>query len=252
MKMASFAHKQPIASSVEILETALSVELNPGNQDRFQGGRRGNRGVLYSFSCLALVVTLLAVLSACSSEPNKPAEPAKPEGPELITGRSAFQKVYIAARGWKPDAKPYRLESTATSDGNGHDGKWAVWRGSFASATQRSVKSYTWSGSAADGAPARGVNPGIEDSYNPSNSSTQVFDIAFLKIDSDQAFGTAQKHGGDKVLEKAPDTPVIYVCDWNHNTNELVWHVIYGANREGAKLTVSVNASTGEFIRVEK
>jgi hypothetical protein len=76
--------------------------------------------------------------------------------------------------------------------------------------------------------------------------------MAFLKIDSDQAFATAQKHGGDKILEKAPDTPVIYVCDWNHNTNELVWHVIYGAAREGAKLTVAVNASSGEFIRVER
>jgi len=252
MKMASFAHTEPLASSVEMLETALSVERNSGSQDRFQSGRRRGREILYRFSCAALMLVLLGVLSGCSSEPSKPAEPPKPEGPELITGRSAFQKVYIAARGWKPDAKPYRLDSMATSDGNGHDGKWAVWRGSFASATQRSVKSYTWSGSAADGAPARGVNPGIEDSYNPSNSTTQVFDMAFLKIDSDQAFGTAQKHGGDKVLEKAPDTPVIYVCDWNHNTNELVWHVIYGANREGAKLTVSVNASTGEFIRVEK
>jgi hypothetical protein len=76
--------------------------------------------------------------------------------------------------------------------------------------------------------------------------------MAFLKIDSDQAEQTAQKHGGDKVLEKAPNTPVTFVCDWNHNTNELIWHVIYGASREDAKLTVSVNASTGEFIRVEK
>ncbi len=85
--------------------------------------------------------------------------------------------------------------------------------------------------------------------------------MAFLKVDSDQAFATAQKHGGDKILEKAPDTPVIYVCDWNHNSNELTWHVIYGSrtwhviygsSREGAKLTVAVNASTGEFIRVEK
>ena len=252
MKMASFAHTEKLASSVEMLDTALSVERNSGSQDRFQSGRRLGREILHRFSCAALMVALLGVLNGCSSEPSKPAEPPKPEGPELITGRSGFQKVYIAARGWKPDAKPYRLDSMATSDGNGHDGKWAVWRGSFASATQRSVKSYTWSGSAADGAPARGVNPGIEDSYNPANSSTQVFDMAFLKIDSDQAFGTAQKHGGDKVLEKAPDTPVIYVCDWNHNTNELVWHVIYGANREGAKLAVSVNASTGEFIRVEK
>ena len=71
--------------------------------------------------------------------------------------------------------------------------------------------------------------------------------MAFLKIDSDQAFATAQKHGGDKVLEKAPDTPVIYVCDWNHNTNELTWHVIYGASREGAKLTIAVNASIGRI-----
>ena len=201
----------------------------------------------------AVAFALLALLTACSSDSEKPAE-TKPEvkGPELITARSAFQKLYIAARGWNQDAKPYRIESTATSDGNGQDGKWAVWRASFASAARRSEKSYTWSGSAANGAPDRGVNPGTEDSYSASNASTQIFDMAFLKIDSDQALATAQKHGGDKILEKAPDTPVIYVCDWNHNTSELVWHVIYGASREGAKLTVAVNASSGEFIRVEK
>jgi len=220
--------------------------------NRKMKSRMAGRVAVFNCLYIALALSLLALLAGCSSEPSKPAEPPKPEGPELISGRSAFQKVYIAARGWAPDAKPYRLESTATSDGNGHDGKWAVWRGSFASASRRSEKSYTWSGSAADGAPARGVNPGNEDSYSASNSSTQVFDMAFLKKDSDEAFATAQKHGGDKVLEKAPDTPVTYVCDWNHNTNELVWHVIYGATREGAKLTVSVNASTGEFIRVEK
>jgi hypothetical protein len=139
-----------------------------------------------------------------------------------------------------------------TTDGNGHDGKWAIWRASFASPSARSAKTYTWSGSAADGAPSRGISFGVEDSYTATNSSTQIWDMAFLKIDSDQAEETAQKHGGDKILEKSPDTPVTYVCDWNRNTNELVWHVIYGSGREGAKLVVSVNASTGEFIRVEK
>jgi hypothetical protein len=238
MKMASHASTIPYSDRL--------------NQNRSLKSEMVGRVALFNCLYVAVALTLLALLAGCNSEPTKPAEPPKPEAPELISGRSAFQKVYIAARGWAPDAKPYRLESTATSDGNGHDGKWAVWRGSFASASRRSEKSYTWSGSAADGAPARGVNPGNEDSYSSSNSSTQVFDMAFLKKDSDEAFATAQKHGGDKVLEKAPDTPVIYVCDWNHNTNELVWHVIYGATREGAKLTVSVNASTGEFIRVEK
>ena len=210
-------------------------------------------GTLYAGFSAVLIMTFLALLTACSSE-SKPAETAKPEvkGPELITARSAIQKTYVAARGWNQDAKPYRLEAIVTSDGNGQDGKWAEWRGSFGSAAARSAKPYTWSGSAAEGAPERGVNPGHEDSYSTTNSSTQVFDMAFLKVDSDQAFATAQKHGGDKIIEKAPDTPILYILDWNHNTNELIWHVIYGASREGAKLTVAVNASSGEFIRVEK
>ncbi len=241
------------------MKTASLAPQLPAWVSRVVSSRNENRkgivlGTMYAWFSAVLLVLFLSLLTACSSEPSKPAETAKPEikGPELITARSAFQKLYVAARGWNQDAKPYRLEAIVSSDGNGHDGKWAMWRGSFASANMRSEKSYTWSGSAAQGAPERGVNPGIEDSYSPSNSSTQVFDMAFLKIDSDQAFAAAQKHGGDKILEKAPDTPVIYACDWNKNTNELTWHVIYGASRDTAKLTVAVNASTGEFIRVEK
>jgi len=201
----------------------------------------------------AILIPLLLVLMTACSDDSKPAN-QKPEvkGPELITGRSAFYKLYAAARGWNADAKPYRIESTITSDGNGQDGKWTIWRASFASAAAHATKPYIWSGSAADGAPSRGVNPGTEDSYSPSNSSTQAFDVAFFKIDSDQAFATAQKHGGDKILEKDPKTPILYVCDWNHNTNELTWHVTYGPSRDVSKLTVAVNASSGEFIRVEK
>ncbi len=224
-------------------------------------GRAFTRGLCSQVARLARtadaipLLVLLALLVGCSSETSKPAESAKPEakGAELLTGRSAFQKMFIAARGWARDAQPYRIESTPTSDANGRDGKSAIWRAFFASPSQRGAKPFIWSGSAAENAPSRGVNPGNEDNYSPSNSSTQIFDSAFLKIDSDQAFATAQKHGGDKILEKTPDTPaVIYICDWNHNTNELVWHVIYGSGRDQSKLTVAINASTGEFIRVEK
>jgi len=195
----------------------------------------------------------LALLAACDSNTAKPPE-AKPEpkAPELLTGRASFQKVFIAARNYAADVKPFRIESTPTTDGDGHDGKSAVWRASFASVVQRGVKPFIWSGSNAQDAPSRGVSPGNEDVYNPTNASTQVFDVAFLKVDSDQAFDVAQKHGGDKVLEKDSSTPVIYVCDWNHNTNQLVWHVIYGASRDNAKLTIAVNATSGEFLRVEK
>ena len=243
MDTACLTHTRRAAGTVEMSGTA-SLKFT----------RQNLRGRRFAVVFLPVCVAILIALSGCSSEPAKPAEPVKAEvkGPELLSARSAFQKLYLAARGWNADAKPYRIESVTTTDGNGHDGKWAVWRGGFASAAQRSEKAFVWSGSAADGAPSRGINPGTEDSYSAANASTQVFDMAFLKIDSDQAAETALKHGGDKLLAKAPDTPVTFVCDWNHNTNELVWHVIYGASREGAKLTVAVNASTGEFIRVEK
>src|ERR1700683_823520 len=205
------------------------------------------------FVQLTAFTALLVMLAGCDSNAPKPPE-AKPEPkpPEVLTGRAAFQKTFIAARNYAADVKPFRIESTASTDGNGQDGKSAIWRASFASATQHGLKPFFWSGSNAPDAPSRGVSPGNEDVYNPGNASTQIFDAACLKVDTDQAFAEAQKHGGDKILEKDPTTPVIYICEWNHNTNQLVWRVVYGASRDTAKLTVTVDASTGAFIRVEK
>jgi hypothetical protein len=201
----------------------------------------------------AAVLVSLALLAGCDSNSGKPTQTKpEPKPVELLTARAAFQKCFIAARNYAADVKPFRIESTPSTDSNGHDGKSAIWRASFASAMQHGVKPFIWSGTDAPDAPSRGVSPGNEDTYNPRNASTQIFDVAFLKVDSDQAFNEAQKHGGDKVLEKDPATPVLYICDWNHNTNELTWHVIYGGSREGAKLTVAINASTGAFTRVEK
>lgn len=199
-----------------------------------------------------LLILLFCCMIGCSSEPPKPAEKPQPKGPELATGRSAFQKCYIAARGWARDAQPYRLQSRLTSDARGKDGKADVWQASFASASTPATKPYTWSGTDISDAPSRGINPGNEDNYSPTNASTQVFDIQFLKIDSDQAYTEAQKHGGDKLLEKTPDTPITYILDWSRTANVLIWHVLYGANPDTAKLKVDINATSGEFIRVEK
>jgi len=203
---------------------------------------------------LFLAALALLLMMGCTSEPSKPAQPEKPQpkGPELETGRVAFQKMYIAARGWQRDTQPFRLQSDITADSKGKDGKADVWRAWFGSPSATSAKPFVWSGTDASDAPSRGVSPGAEDSYSPTNTSTQVFDIAFLKVDSDKAFDTAQKHGGDKLLEKTPDTPIFYMLDWNRASNQLVWHVIYGTTRDDAKLRVEIDASTGDFIRVEK
>lgn len=194
----------------------------------------------------AILAAGLVLMAGCSSEPSKPAasETPQPKAPEAITGSSAFFKCYISARIWAPDAQPYRVESYANADSKGRDGKAGEWRAGFASPSKHSTKSFTWSNGE--------ISHGVDDTYSPTNSSTQIFNVQFLKVDTDKAFAVAQQHSGDKLLEKEPNTPVFYVLDWNRQANELLWHVVYGTDRDTAKLRVAVNASTGEFSRVEK
>ena len=198
----------------------------------------------------------LGLLAGCSSEPPQTSEPAKPApvepADEYKTGRIAFQNLLVTARAWAGDAQPFRLESQHTPGAPVAEGQAGVWRASFASARRASAKSYLWSGIAAEDATERGISPGLEDTFNPANPSTHIFDVGFLKVDSDQAFKAAQEHGGKEVMRKTPEQPVIFVLDWDSRKNQLLWHVVYGSSRADAKLTVAVDASTGGFLRVEK
>jgi len=195
---------------------------------------------------VAILAAGLTLMAGCTSEPANPtpAEKPQPKPPEQITGSAAFYKCYISARGWAADAQPYRVQSEPTTDSKGRDGKAAEWRASFASPSLHTTRPYTWA--------LGDVSHSVEDAYSPTNSSTQIFNVQFLKTDTDKAFALAEEHGGEKLLQKEPDTPVLYVLEWDRQTNELLWHVIYGPDRDTAKLRIAINASTGLFSRVEK
>lgn len=206
---------------------------------------------------ILLGILALGLLAGCSSEPVQPSSggarpaPVKPAD-EYKTGRIAFQKLLLTARAWAGDAQPFRLESEYTKGAPVAEGKAGIWRAYFASPRRASIKSYLWSGVAGEDATERGISPGLEDTYSPSNLSTHPFDVSYLKVDSDQAFQVAQEHGGKALMEKTPGQPVLFILDWDSRKNQLAWHVAYGESRADAKLTVAVNASTGGFLRVEK
>lgn len=210
-----------------------------------------------NFKHCAVTVAILLSLIGCSSEPKKTAETKPAEAkpafqPTFLTGREALQKMYISARAWTGDVKPFNLQSMATKDANGQDGKSGVWSCGFASPSRRGLKAFTWSGIKADDAPEPGVSSRPEDTYNANNTSTQIFEIGFLKVDSDKALEEANKHGGDKLLKKEPDTKVFYLADWNGRENKLTWHILYGPDRDNPKLRIAVDATTGTFIKVER
>lgn len=206
------------------------------------------------FSVVLMALFGLLWFNGCESKKQTatPVAESKPkvEAPEYETGRLAFQKLYVSARAFAADVQPYRLQSIYTADAPLEQGRAGIWSAQFASASRRSIKSYTWSGVSGENMPERGVSHGTEDTYNPSNSSTRVFDTAFLKIDSDKAFGVAQEHGGAVLLKQDSKQPVFFLLEWS-TKNRLVWHVIYGESRNDAKLAIAVDASSGAFIEKE-
>lgn len=199
-----------------------------------------------------LVVTFaMALLIGCSSEPEKkPAEVKKaPPKNEIVTGRVALQKMIAPAHFWSPDVRPFRLESTPTKEAAGADGKAGVWKAFFGSVARGTEKPFVWSGLTADDAPSPGTQTaGGEDTWSASNASAYPFDLAYLKVDSDKAYEVAQKHGGEAIMKKHADQTVHYVLSWSTAVNKLIWEVDYG---EGPDLSVLVDASTGEFLRVK-
>lgn len=170
---------------------------------------------------------------------------------EYKSGREAFQTLYATSRSWARDAQPVRMDSRPQPTDKA-DGKASVWIATFASAQLSSIRNYSWSGVNVENAPEPGVTPGSADTFNPSNASTRPFDFNFLKIDSDKALEVANKKGGDAVLKKDSATRIRYKLVWEPNRNRLLWHVIYGMNEADAKLQVWVNATSGDFVKVEK
>ena len=199
---------------------------------------------------LSAIFALAVLCLGCDSEPKKTPAAGQPAPVQLETGRFALQKMLAPARFWAPDAQPVRLESTNLKDSNGHNGKANFWRALFASTSRQKAEPFTWSGMATDDGP-RGVDHGVEDTYNPANRSARSFDLNFLKVDTDKAFEVAQEHGGKQVLEKDPKVSVGYRLDWDVQSNQLRWHVIYGGSESTGKLTVLVDASSGIFLRKE-
>jgi hypothetical protein len=195
-----------------------------------------------------LTIFVVALLLGCEKE--KPSAPvAQPV--QLQTGRFALQKMLVPAHIWAPDAQPVWLQSVyVAQDGNGHDGKNSLWRASFASLSRQKTVIFIWSGTDHSDMP-RGVNHLREEFFNTSNRSEQPFDLNYLKIDSEEALETAQKHGGKELLAKKPNQPVMYLLDYDARIPQVRWHVIYNDNPSGAPLTVLIDASSGQFIHKE-
>jgi hypothetical protein len=205
---------------------------------------------------IAALAVWLTIAGCSSPQPtskgaeNSPAKVEPKKEAERLTGRSAYQKLYLAARNWSPDAQPLRLESMPRSDDK-HDGRASVWSARFASAQRGLLRTFTWSGAVGEGAPEPGISPGSQDTYVAGNASTQPFDPMYLQADSDKALETADKRAPASV-KKVKDKPVKFVLYNDATKGRLLWRVIYGGAEHSAPAIVDISARDGGFVMVER
>lgn len=199
-------------------------------------------------STAQLAVAAFLLLAGCSEPPKTETakEPAK--APEPITGRQAFQRMYPSARNWALDAMPFRLRDIQLSQLKSEKGKAGAWEAMFVSQSQRKSRTYTYSAIEAEGNLHQGVFAGPEEGYvaNP-RGPTFPFEIAAIKIDSDQAFDAAAEKSAD-YMKKNPGKPLSFILEKTNRFPDLTWRVIWGESVSTSDYSVYVDATTGKFL----
>ncbi|HEY6391562.1 MAG TPA: hypothetical protein VIX89_09805 [Bryobacteraceae bacterium] len=194
-----------------------------------------------------LALPLVLALAACSETPKTEVAKAPATPPEPVTGRQAFQKMYPPARNWALDAVPLQLKSINLSQVKAEKGKTGAWQAIFVSPSRGKSKNYTYSVIEAEGNLHQGVFAGLEENFVVGRGPAALFDIAAIKVDSDQAFDTAAKQSAD-YIKKNPDKPMSYVLERTNRFPDLAWRVIWGESVGSSDYSIYVDASTGKYL----
>ncbi len=194
---------------------------------------------------IALLMAPLLLLAACS-EPPKATKKEPPKPLEPLTGRQAFQQMYISARSWAPDCQPLELKSIGLNNGKAPNGKSGAWQCTFVSPARARAKTYTWSAIEAEGNLHKGVFAGQDESYSPSRQ-VQPFLTAAIKTDSDEAYEAAAKKAAD-FLKKSPDKPVNYLLELTPRFPDLAWRIYWGESLSTSEYSVFIDATTGQYL----
>jgi hypothetical protein len=195
---------------------------------------------------LRWLAPLVLFLSACSDAPKTAIEKQPPKPPEVLTGRQAFQRMYPQARGWAPDAQPLQIRSIDMGQVKAEKGKAGAWQVIFVSPSRGKAKTYTYSAVEADGNLHEGVFGGLEESYTARGDSSP-FQIAAIKVDSDEAYTTAVKQSAD-YIKKNPDKPVMFLMELTKRFSDVTWRVIWGGSVGTSDYSVFVDGTTGQYL----
>jgi len=184
-------------------------------------------------------------LSACSDAPKAAEVKQPPKPPEALTGRQAFQRMYPQARGWASDALPLQIRSLNLAQVKTAQGKAGAWQVVFVSTALGKMKTYTYS-AVEDGGLHEGVFGGTQEDYTPRGDSSP-FQIAAIKVDSDEAYAAAVKESA-AYIQKNPAKPIVFLMELGKRFPDVTWRVIWGDSVGTSDYSVFVDGSTGKYL----
>jgi hypothetical protein len=194
-------------------------------------------------------VPLVLVLAGCSEE-SKPvaSEPKEPEKPaEAVTALSAFQQMFITARGWAADAKPLRMASLDLKEIKSEAGKAGAWECTFVSENRQRARRFTYS---VIELPASNLRKGVfgasEDSWSGSGQA-KPFLVQALKKDSTTAYEIAMQKGAD-YARKNPNMPVKFLLEQTSRFPNPAWRVLWGESVALSGYSIFVDATEGKYL----
>ena len=198
----------------------------------------------------ALICLSITTLIACSEVPKpgfeKTAKPSPPPSP--VTGRFAFQRMFMQAKGWAADAQPLSLSALFLKQVPAEPGKCGAWQATFISLQKAKARTYTFS--VVDiGGIHEGVLAGREETWSGPHGQEQPFNPQALHIDSDAAYTAAAKESAD-FLKKNPSLPILFLLEQTPRFPNLAWRVIWGETFGSSHYSVFVDASTGRFLQI--
>jgi hypothetical protein len=190
---------------------------------------------------------MVLLLTSCSETPTvAKKEPEKP--PEPVTGQSALFRMFQVARGsWASDVQVLKMNTIALSDvPDVPRGKAAAWQATFTSASRSQSRSYTYSIVEGQGNLHKGVFGLLEEGWSGPHGGNEPFPMAAVKVDTDAAYQTALKEGGD-YDKKNPGKPITFLLEKIAKYPDPVWRVIWGESVGTSNFSVYVDASTGDY-----
>jgi hypothetical protein len=156
--------------------------------------------------------------------------------------------MYPSARSWALDATPLRLRDIRLTQVQSEKGKAGAWEAVFVSPSQGKSRTYTYSAVEAEGNLHQGVFAGLEEGYaGGTRGPSFPFEIAAIKIDSDQAYDAAAEKSAD-YMKKNPGKVMSFVLERTNRFPDLTWRVIWGESVSTSDYSVYIDASTGKFL----